>query len=110
MNCYKSFISIFIPYHNEWLAIILYLAASGYIAFKIILLIFRQDEIGFKSGDDAINYIYFLILSIFLSFILTLIYHIFYSMGPYVEKSLSMVNMMGLFLMLYAHTFAFIAA
>ena len=53
---------------------------------------------------------YFLILSIFVSFILTLIYHIFYSMGPYVEKSLSMVNMMGLFLMLYAHTFTFIAA
>ncbi len=89
---------------------ILYLAASGYIAFKIILLIFRQDEIGFKSGDDAINYMYFLILSIFVSFILTLIYHIFYSMGPYYEKSLSMVNMMGLFLMLYAHTFTFIAA
>jgi uncharacterized Tic20 family protein len=98
------------PYHNEWLVILLYLIASGYIGFKLVLLIFKKDEIGFKEGDYAINYMYFLIVTILVSFILTLIYHTFYSMGHYVEKSLSMVNMMGLFLMLYAHTFTFIAA
>ena len=76
----------------------------------MVLLIFKKDEIGFKEGDDAINYMFFLIISIFLSFILTLVYHTFYSIGHILEKSLSMVNMMGLFLMLYAHTFTFIAA
>ena len=53
---------------------------------------------------------YFLSACIFLSFLLTLVYNIWYCKGPWCEKSLGMIDIIGVYLVVFAHTITFLAA
>ena len=87
--CIKS---IFIPWHNEFLAIQIYLAAIIYTLVMIYLLIIHDESTyGFKD-HEAYSYMFVLTFSILVAFTMTLIYHIFYSMSDSYEKSLSMTD------------------
>ena len=87
--CVKS---VFIPWHNEFLAIQIYLAAIIYTLVMIYLLIIHDESTyGFKD-HEAYSYMFVLTFSILVAFTMTLIYHIFYSMSDSYEKSLSMTD------------------
>ena len=80
------------PWHNEFLAILIYLAAIIYTLVMLYFLIVHDESTyGFKD-PEAYSYMFVLTISILVAFTMTLVYHVFYSISESYETSLSMTD------------------
>jgi FtsH-binding integral membrane protein len=92
MSFGKSLKSIFIPHHNEFIFIWLYLGFAVYF-WVITGLLIAQDEKTFEfKSQDSYNYMLIAALVVAVSVTITLFYLVFYSINSQVERTLKKID------------------
>ena len=106
MDTLKSCWSILVPWHNEWAAIIIYLAFGLYFLIETFLILGRSSQYKLTRDEDW-DFIFVATFGICVSLFLTAVYLIFYSMSKKWFLFFNMLDFMGKLIMIYFYTFAF---
>jgi hypothetical protein len=109
MDYGKLFWSILVPWHNEWLAILLYLGFGLYFLIETFFIIFKHSSYKLKYHNDY-EFMFVATLGIAASLLTTAFYLILYSKSVAVNKFMDGLNYMGILVMLYFYTFAFVGS
>jgi putative Mn2+ efflux pump MntP len=78
MDYGKLFYSIIVPWHNEWLAILLYLGFGLYFLIETFFIIFKHSSYKFKYHNDY-EFMFVATFGIAASLLTTAFYLILYS-------------------------------
>ena len=109
MTICKSIKSLIIPWHIDWLLIILYLAFAIYYYVVAILCVTQNPMFKFNNVD---NYHYYFIVNICfaVSLTCTLFYFVFYSISEKSCEIFENVHYTGLLILVYSYTFVYQAS
>jgi len=105
----KLFWSVLIPWHNEWLAILLYLGFGLYFLIATFFILFKHSSYKLKYHTDY-EFMFVATFGIALSLLTTAFYLILYSKSQAINKFMDGLNYMGILVMLYFFTFAFVGS
>jgi hypothetical protein len=105
-KCWKSLI---IPWHNEFIAIWLYIGFAIYFWVETILCIAHSSRFKFINVHNY-EFMFLALLGISISLTATAIYIIFYSISEPVRDLLESIDYMGVLTMTFLFTFAFIGS
>lgn len=100
----KSYI---VPWHNEWLAILLYTAFAIYFWVETFLIMAKSSIYKFKHQHEY-DLMFLATLGMAISLTCTTIYLVFYSISEKVNKILDSVDYMGKITMVFLFSLAFI--
>lgn len=109
MDVAKSFWSILVPWHGEFIVILIYIVFVLFFLVQTFLILSRSSIYKMKYTTDY-DYIFLGTLGITVSLFCTLAFLIFYSMSEKYFLFFSMIDFMGKIIMVYFYTFAFIAS
>lgn len=110
MNVAKSFWSILVPWHNEWLPILLYLGFGINFLVQTFLIMAKSPQFYKLRYQNDYDYIFIATFGMATSLLLTAAYLIFYSMSKAWLKFFDMLDFMGKIIMVYFYSFAFFAS
>ena len=109
MDSNKCLKSIIIPWHNEFIAIWLYIGFGLYFWVETFLCIAHSSRFKFINQHNY-EFMFLALLGISLSLTATAIYIIFYSISESIRDLLDSVDYMGKLTMVFLFTFAFIGS
>lgn len=109
MDTAKSCWSILVPWHGEFLVILIYLAFALYFIIESFLILGRSNIYKLRYNGDF-DYIFIATLGIAISLSFTATYLIMYSMSMKWFLFFNMLDFMGKIIMVYFFTFAFICS
>ena len=109
MNVAKSFWSILVPWHNEWLVILIYLVFALYFWIETFLIMGRSSIYKLKNNTDW-DFMFIGTLGFAISLTATAAFLILYSMSQKWFLFFEMIDFMGKIVLAYFYTFAFIGS
>jgi len=105
----KSLWSLFVPWHNEWLATWIYIIFALYFWIEAKMIRSRNHVYKFKFKPNY-DFMFLATLGIAVSLTCTAVFLIFYSINKEVMKTLRGIDYMGRIFMIYLYTFAFLSS
>lgn len=105
----KRFLQVVMPFHNEFVIIWLYIAIAIYFYIQLILILIKDKSYLMANKQDWFL-IFMLTLGICISLTLTIFYLILYPKDQEEYKFWYMINLSGLFIMVYFFAFVFFAS
>lgn len=109
MDWRKSLWSILVPWHNEWLAILIYLTFGLYFLIETFMILGRSPIYKLKYDTDY-DFMFVGTIGIAISLLTTATHLIFSSMSKKWLLILDMLDFMGKVIMVFFFTFAFIGS
>lgn len=109
MNVAKSCWSILVPWHNEWLVILVYLVFALYFWIETFLIMGRSSIYKLKYTTDW-DFMFIGTLGFAISLSLTATFLILYSMSYKWFLFFEMLDFMGKIILAYFYTFAFVGS
>lgn len=109
MSVAMSLWSILVPWHVDWLPIILYLAFTCYFWVQLVMVIFQSDQYRFKSKRDY-DIMTIATIGIVISLTCTSINFLFFSISQKARGAFATLDYMGRTTMMFLFTMAFVAS
>ena len=109
MNLAKSCWSILVPWHNEFVVILIYLAFALYFLIETFMILGRSSQYKLKYTTDW-DFMLIGTLGFAISLSLTATFLILYSMSQKWFMFFEMLDFMGKIIMVYFYTFAFVGS
>lgn len=109
MDWRKSLWSLLVPWHNEWLATLIYLAFGLYFLIQTFMILGRSPVYKLKYDADY-DFMFVGTIGVAVSLLTTATHLIFYSMSKKWLLIFDMLDFMGKVIMVFFFTFAFIGS
>lgn len=109
MSVPKSCWSVMVPWHNEWLVILIYIVFALYFWIESFMILGRSSVYKFKYVTDW-DFMFIATLGFAISLTLTACFLILYPLNQKWFNFFEMLDFMGKIIMVYFYTFAFIGS